>query len=61
MPFFSPPARRPVAAEPVVSMGAAFQRGCQATESSRHGIPLVKADAAAEGVAPRRALGTLLS
>lgn len=51
---------RPVAAEPGVPAGAALQRRCQATESGRHGIPLVEADAAAEGVAPRRALGALL-
>lgn len=57
---FCHPTLRPVAAEPGVSAGAVFQCGCQATESSWHGIPLVEADAAAEGVAPRRALRTLL-
>lgn len=51
----------PVAGELVISVGAVFQRGCQATESSRHGIPLVEADTAAEGVAPRGTLCALLS
>lgn len=55
------PTRTPVAGEPVISVGTVFQGGCQATESSRHGIPLVEADTAAEGVASRRTLGTLLS
>lgn len=59
--FFLHPPHRPVAGEPVISVGTVFQRGCQATESSGHGIPLVEADAAAEGVASRCTLGTLLS
>lgn len=42
-------------------MGTVFQQGCQATEASRHGIPLVEADATAKGVASRCTLGTLLS
>lgn len=59
--FFLRLTHAPVAGESVISAGAVFQGGCQATESSRHGIPLVETDTAAEGVASCCTLGTFLS
>ena len=51
-----------VAGEPVVSACTAVVRGRrrQATEPCRCGVPLVEADAAAQGVAARGALGAVL-
>lgn len=57
--YFHPP-HRPVAGEPVVSSQARLQRRRHAAEPGGHGVPLVEAHSAPEGVAAGGALGALL-
>lgn len=52
---------KPIAGEAVISTGTVFQGGCQAAESSRHGIPLVEANATTQRIASCCTLGALLS